>query len=84
MTEHPPIAPGDWITVTGTDCVVINVFKPASPFGVCKVVFNRAKPTTHDVDWDGTTWIFPQRPDYGGYGRDGDPYVRQLKLGRFA
>jgi len=82
MNTHPPIEPGDWIEVSSASCVVMNVFKPSSPSGVCKVVFNKAKPTTHDVDWDGTEWFFPQRPDFGGYGREGDRFVQILKRGR--
>ena len=82
MTVHPPITEGDWITVERTDCVVTNVFKPGAPSRVCKVVFNKSKPTTHDIDWNGSKWIFPERPDYGGYGRDSDPYVQQLKRGK--
>ena len=46
-----------------------------------KVVFNPQKPTTHDVDWNGQQWFFPERPDFGGYGRDGCPFVRKLKQG---
>lgn len=82
MNIHPPIAPGDWIEVGWISCVVMNVFKPGLPSGVCKVVFNTAKPTTHDVDWDGINWFFPQRPDFGGYGREGDKFVQILKRGR--
>lgn len=48
---------------------------------ICKVVFNPQKPTTHDVDWNGQQWFFPERPDFGGYGRDGCPFVRKLKQG---
>lgn len=55
MTKHPPITLGGWITLAGTDCVVISVFKPDSHSGVCKVVSNKSKPTTHDVDWDVST-----------------------------
>jgi len=46
--------------------------------GVCQGFFNRQKPTTHDVDWDGETWFFPQRQDFGGYARPSDPYVQML------
>ena len=48
---------------------------------ICKVVFNPQKLTTHDVDWNGQQWFFPERPDFGGYGRDGCPFVRKLKQG---
>lgn len=41
MTTHPPIAPGEWITVGNTDCVVTAIFKPESPSGACQVVFNK-------------------------------------------
>lgn len=81
--DHPEITPSKWIDVAGCACVVMKIYPKNSPFGICRVVFNKAKPTTHDVDWDGEKWFFPQRPDFGGYGRDDDPYVRQLKRGRY-
>lgn len=81
MKDHPKISPGDWIYVGSTRCVVTNVYASTSLSGVCMVVFNKHKPTTHDVDWNGKEWYFPQRPDFGGYGRDNDPFVQQLKRG---
>ena len=84
MSEHPKIKPGDWITVGATDCVVSVVYPQNSQSGACLAVFNKQKPTTHDVDWDGEKWFFPKRPDFGGYGQDHDPYVLQLKRGRYA
>jgi len=87
MSEHPKISPGDWITVGNTDCVV-TIVKQNVIHGywsaVCVVVFNETNPTTHDVDWDGEKWFFPERPDYGGYANVTDQYVRQLKRGRYA
>ena len=82
MSDHPEIRPYDWITVGTTDCVVKTVYAAESKQGVCLVVFNKDKPTTHDVDWDGKAWFFPERLDYGGYGRDGDPFVQYLKRGK--
>ena len=79
--KHPEIKPYDWIRVGNRNCVVMNIYPSNSPFGVCKVVFNPQKPTTHDVDWNGQQWFFPERPDVGGYGRDGCPFVRKLKQG---
>jgi hypothetical protein len=81
MNKFPEIKTGDWIVVDGQNCVVKNVYPQNSMSGVCLVVFNKKKPTTHDVDWDGEKWFFPDRPDYGGYARDSDPYVQQLKRG---
>ena len=49
---------------------------------ICKVVFNPQKPTTHDVDWNGQQWFFPERPDFGGYGVKAKNYAlayNQLK-----
>jgi len=84
MRNPPEIKPGDWIVVGKIDCVVTHLYPPNSPFGAGLVVFNKSKPTTHDVSWDGEKWFFPERPDFGGYGRDSDPYVQQLKRGRHA
>ena len=83
MSKPPKIHPGKWITVGDNDCVVKTVYKEGSSSGVCLVVFDKDKPTTHDVDWDGGKWFFPNRPDFGGYGRDDEPYVQQLKRGRY-
>ncbi|WP_114193528.1 hypothetical protein [Edaphovirga cremea] len=79
--KHPDVKPSDWIEVGGYDCVVMKTYNANSPFGICKVVFNKTKPTTRDVDWNGDKWFFPERPDFGGYGRNDDPYVIQLKKG---
>lgn len=83
MKEHPEVSEGDWIKVGNVDCIVQKLYQPDSPFGVGQVLFNRDKPTTHEVDWDGEKWIFPERGDYGGYARPSDPYVWKLKKGRF-
>ena len=82
MSEAPSVSPKQWITVEGHECVVMIVYPKGSAFGVCSVVFNKQKPTTRDVDWSGTAWFFPDRSDFGGYGRAGDPFVEQLKRGR--
>jgi hypothetical protein len=84
LAPPPSVHPGDWIVVGNQQCVVRRVYPNPEDSGVCEVVFNKQKPTTHDVDWNGQDWFFPERPDYGGYGRDGDPYVQQLKRGRYA
>lgn len=55
--QHPELKPYDWIRVSNRTCVVMNVYPANSSFGVCKVVFNKTKPTTHDVDWDGQNWF---------------------------
>lgn len=79
MKKHPPIRLGSWITVGTRECVVSHLYEENSPFGVCIVVFNKEKPTTHDVDWDGGKWFFPKRSDYGGYPSSNDKYVQTLK-----
>jgi len=50
MSEAPKIKPGDWITVGTISCVVSIVYPPNSDSGVCLAVFDKNKPTTHDVD----------------------------------
>jgi len=82
MANQPSITSGDWITVGQQECVVMKVYPAKGQYGVALVVFNKSKPTTHDIDWDGDQWFFPKRPDFGGYGRTGDKYVEQLKRGR--
>ena len=83
MKDIPKIKPGDWLTVGSNDCVVSMIYPPDSQSGVCLVVFNKNKPTTHDIDWDGTKWYFTECPDFGGYAKDSDPFVQQLKRGRY-
>ena len=82
--DAPTLRAGEWVQVGAHDCVVRRVYPPGSPFGVAEVVFNRSKPTTHDVAWDGQHLFFPERPDFGGYGRLSDPYVQQLLRGKGA
>lgn len=82
--DKPSVKSGEWIKVSGNDCVVTHVYEEGSPFGTGIVVFNPKKPTTHDFDWDGEHWFFPKRPDFGGYAQESDPYVRQLKRGRYS
>lgn len=82
MSEHPKLNPTDWIKVGNIDCVVTCVYPQNSSSLICLVVFDKTKPTTHDVDWDGEKWIFPKRPDFGGYINDTDKYVLQLKRGK--
>ena len=75
MNKPPTIKPGSWIVVDKHDCVVTVVYQESSPFGVCLAVYNKEKPTTRDVDWDGEKWFFPARSDYGGYGEKHGPYI---------
>ena len=65
--KHPDIKIHDWILVGTRKCVVRRIYDSNSQFGVCEVVFNKDKPTTHDVCWNGEEWCFPDRPDFGGY-----------------
>lgn len=83
MSKHPKIQVGDWITVGSHDCVVSMVFTENLSGGVCMVVFDQRKPTTRVVEWGGDNWAFQKSPDYGGYARDSDYCVQQLKRGRY-
>lgn len=84
MSKVPDIKQGEWITVGTTSCVIKNVYQEGTSDAVCLVVFDEDKPTTHDVSWDGENWVFSERSDYGGYGRNDDKYVQQLKHGRYS
>lgn len=79
---HPDLQIMGWIKVGNYDCVVKKILPQDYPGGVCIVVFNKTKPTTHHVGWDGEKWFFPERPDFGGYARESDPCVAKLKRGR--
>ena len=78
MMGHPIINLGDWLRVGNTLCVVMTVYQANSRDGVCEVVFNKSKPTTHNVDWNGKEWVFSVRADFGGYAPDSNQYVQQL------
>ena len=82
-SSDTPIKPGDWITVESHHCVVQAILAPGAPSGgTVRVVYNATKPTTRIVGWNGLQWYFVPGPDFGGYGRDSDPFVRQLKRGK--
>jgi hypothetical protein len=87
MTERPKVSAGDWIRIGELDCVVSDVRRPdlVAFAGDIEVVFDAAKPTNHDAEWDGGKWVFSKRPDYGGYAEGKSRLasaVRQLKRGR--
>lgn len=84
MVGIPKIKSGDWITVGSHDCVVTQIHFGNPVSGDCSVIFNKNSPTSHDVEWDGEKWNFSERLDYGGYVKDSDPFVYQLKKGRYA
>jgi hypothetical protein len=76
----PTVKPRDWIKVGDWDCVM-KIVKEQENDCYYEVVFNPSKPTTHEVKWVDGEWVFADTPDYGGYGRDSDPFVVQLKRG---
>lgn len=82
--DKPLVRPGEWIKVGGNDCVVTHVYEDDSQPETGMLVFNPKKPTTHEFRWDGDHWVFSDSPDYGGYARESDPYVRQLKRGKYS
>lgn len=83
MNAHPDIGYLSWIEVGSFNCVVKTILPSGSASGVCIVVYNKSKPTTRHVDWDGNKWFFPERPDFGGYAPESDPCVVKLKRGRW-
>jgi hypothetical protein len=89
MAERPIVNVGDWIRIGERDCVVSDVRPPelVAFAGDIEVVFDAAKPTSHDAEWDGSKWVFSKRPDYGGYAEGKSRLasaVHQLKRGRWA
>jgi hypothetical protein len=81
MKNHPVIRSGDWVYVATSDCVITRVYPEGSAAGICQVVSNTTKPETHDVDWDGSAWFFPDRSD-GGRTLGSNPFVQKLQRGR--
>ena len=82
MKNHPVVRSGGWISVADDDCVVTRVYPEGSASGLCQVVSDTRKPATHDVDWDGAAWFFPDRSDHGGRTLDSNPFVQKLQRGR--
>jgi len=81
MKDHPLIRSGDWIHVAASDCVITRVYPRDSAAGICQVVSDVHEPATHDVDWDGAAWFFPDR-SRGGRTLDSSPFVLKLQRGR--
>lgn len=79
MTKYAPkTKPCDWLRVGENDCVVMSVYENGS----CKVVFNKEKPTTEIAEWNGEQWTFNNTADFGGYAKEHDRFVQQLKRGK--
>ena len=78
--EKPALKENDIIFVGNTKCIVRRVYEANSPFGAGEVVFEgKSKPTSHDVDWKDGKWYFPDRPDFGGYVPESDPFLNRLR-----
>lgn len=85
MNEIPNVAPGDWIYVGSTRCVVTTLYDQR-PAGEMEVVYlDRNKAINDDVVWRDGRWDFKYGDPSGGYA-DNSPrlaqYVRQLRSGR--
>ena len=78
MAQHPIIRKCDWLNVGSVRCVAMQLYPDNSIGSVRIVVCNKNNPTTRDVDWNGQEWIFPDRPDFGGYPHQSNQYVQQL------
>jgi hypothetical protein len=76
--DKPPVKSGKWIEVGGNQCVVTDVYEEGPSLGTGMAVFNPREPTIHDFGWNGEQWVFSERPDFGGYAIENDPYLRQL------
>ena len=82
MAEIPEVSVGDWIVVSGADCVISNVYSPDCQLAMCEVVCNPQKPTNRDVIWTGAALAFYNENDFGGYADRYPrlaPFVAKLK-----
>jgi hypothetical protein len=77
--ERPEVKLNEIIYIGKIKCIVRRIYESDSPFGVGEVVFEADKPTSHDFDWQDGRWIFPERPDYGGYVAENDPFLNRLR-----
>lgn len=82
MANHPEISYGSVIKVGSITCIVRSLCNPMPPEfdSVCIVVFDEGKPTSCEVSWNGSSWYFPERGDFGGYVDKSDPLLNRLKL----
>jgi len=71
------ISPGDWIRISGTDCVVCQVWPPGNAPGDCEVVFDPDNPRVQNVYWTGDEWEFAKRGEFG------DQAVKHARLRTF-
>lgn len=77
----PKINPMDWITVGIHNCVVMKVYLDDVKEDAL-VVFNNDKPTTHNIEWTGSSCEFSKSTDNGGYPLETSPFVQKLKRGK--
>jgi hypothetical protein len=80
--EKPNLAPGQWFTVEGVNCVVCGVFTD-SPWDAEVVFMDKGKSTNKDIKWDNDRWIFTGGA--GGYAGDYQrlsEFVSILRRGR--
>jgi hypothetical protein len=82
MNEVPSVAPGDWINIGDTRCVVATVYDQRSPGEIEVVYLDRNRAINDDVVWREGCWKFKNSGPSGGYA-DNYPrlaeYVRQLR-----
>ena len=78
--KAPPLSIGDSIEIGAIRCIVTKIYPAGSLFGVGQVVFSPDKPTTHDFEWDGKSFIFSKRDDFGGYASNRPELVKFISL----
>ncbi|WP_303723054.1 hypothetical protein [Malonomonas rubra] len=62
--NHPKIELKGWINVEGSDCLITQVYRGYSFSGACEVVTNPKQPINKDVCWDGSNWVFSDKPTF--------------------
>lgn len=77
--NYPAVKENEIIYIHNIKCIVRKVYDVGSSFGVGEVIFERDKPASHDFDWKDGRWVFPERPDYGGYVHNCDPFLKRLR-----
>ena len=79
MIDPPELKLGDWIQVGPHKGLVGLLYPPGGPFGLGVFIYDAQKPTSHDFDWNGTEFYFPERPDFGGYADKNPMYADQVR-----
>ena len=71
---------GDWITVQGEQCLIVNVDEGCSDVPPCEVIYNTKTPTNRNVVWRKGQWQWESFVNLGDYADEIDRLKMYLKF----